>query len=123
MSSTRKTVVAYSSAARTASPTDAVIDVPPATMSVLVIIDATAIAATPSVVFNIRGVTPVSGTQFLILASAAVTAVSNTQLELGPGADDTANVAETTFLPPQIVIDPVHGDADSITYSVVCVFI
>jgi hypothetical protein len=92
-------------------------------MSVEVIIDATAIAATPSVVFNIKGVTPVSNTEYLLLASAAVTAVSNTQLEIGPGADDTANIAESAFLPHQIVIDPVHGDADSITYSVVCVFI
>lgn len=114
----RRHIQALASAARTASPTDVTIDVPLSAQAVHFIIDATAIAATPSVVFNIRGVTPVSGTQYLLLASAAVATVSNVQLQIGPGLPVTANLSANAVLPSQLVLDPVHGDADSITYSV-----
>lgn len=110
-------VMAFPSAARTASPTDAIIDTR-FYAGVSVLINVTAIVSTPSVVFNIKGRDPSTGTEWLILASAAVTAVSNVQLDIFPGTDETANLSENAYLPMEIVIDPVHADADSITYSV-----
>src|SRR3970282_2560242 len=100
----RSVVQAYASAARTASPTDVTIDVPAWAKRVQVYIDATAIVTTPSVVFNIRGTMP-SGTNISLLASAAVTAVSQTALVIGPGVVAVANLAAQKLLPQSLVID------------------
>lgn len=112
---------AYPSAARTASPTDVVIPTNGARNATIVIM-ATAIAATPSVVFNVRGRDQASGETWLILASAAVVAAHSAGaplvLRIGPELTAAANTIAKDFLPAEIVIDPVHGDADSITYSV-----
>lgn len=83
-----------------------------------IIIDVTAIAATPSVVFDIQGKDPASGKWYTILASAAITGVGTTVLALYPGIGETANVKESDVLPAMWRVNAVHGDADSITYSV-----
>lgn len=118
----RTFVSAYPSAARTASPADAVISVPTKASACTVYINVTAVTLTPSVVFNIRGRVPGNSTEYLILASAAVTAVSVTRLEIGPAFPTAANASESENLPFELVIDPVHGDADSITYTVSVLF-
>ena len=82
------------------------------------VIDATAIAATPSVVFTIQGKDAISGKYYTILTSAAVTAVSTTILRVFPGATAAANTVANDILPRVWRIDATHGDADSITYSV-----
>lgn len=107
----------YASLARTASPT-------PSTLlnkfntGVQVIIDVTAVAATPSVVFNIQGKDGVSGNWYTLLASAAITGTGTTVLRVGPGETDTANLVEGAHLPRVWRVQAVHADADSITYSV-----
>lgn len=116
--SSKRIKVVFPSAARTATPTAVDLEVG-RFAGILLIIDATAITATPSVVFNIKGVDRVTGKEWLILASAAVTAVSTTVLEVYPGTDEAANLSENAYLPNDIQIEAVHGDADSITYQVV----
>ncbi len=107
----------FASAARTETPT-------PASLtnyngrSLIVVINVTAIAATPSVVFNVYGVDSISGTKYLMLASAAVVATGTTVLRIGPDIAAVANLAAIYPVPRSISIDPVHADGDSITYSV-----
>lgn len=81
------------------------------------IIDVTAITATPSVVVTIRAVDRVSGKKVDILASAAIVGVGTTTLRVGPGLTAAANVVANDFMPTDIEIDFAHADADSITYS------
>ena len=107
----------YSSAARTASPT-------PSTLlnkfntGVQVIINVTATADTPSVVFNVQGKNGVTGEWYTLLASAAITGTGTTVLRVAPGETDAANAVEGAHLPRVWRVQAVHADADSITYSV-----
>lgn len=80
-------------------------------------IDVTAAAATPSVVFTIIGVSP-SGTEYTILASAAITGVGMTVLRVSPQLTAAANTIAKDMLPAAIKVTATHADADSITYSV-----
>ncbi len=80
-------------------------------------INVTAIGAAPSVVFNIEGLDPVSGVYYPILTSAAITATGTTVLRVYPGAANTANLSVSDYIPPQWRVRPVHGNSDSITYS------
>ena len=112
-----RTITVYPSAARTADPT--VVDLPNSTGRGLhLVIDVTAVTATPSVVFTIKGKDPVSGKVWTVLASAAVTATGTTILKVYPGLTAAANAAANDVLPPTWQVTAVHGDADSITYSV-----
>lgn len=122
----------YASLARTASPTpvevqefwraETLATVQPLADDsfdgVRLIIDVTAITLTPSVVFNVEGFDDLSGKWYLLLASAAITAVGTTVLTIGPGMPVTVNVGANAVLPRRWRVRPVHGDADSITYSV-----
>lgn len=84
------------------------------------VIDVTAIAATPSVVFTIQGKDSVSSKYFTILASAAIVGTGTTVLRVYPGLTAAANVTANDVLPRTWRIDATHADADSITYSVGC---
>lgn len=108
----------YASAARTASPDTIEMELPKGSQYATVVIDCTAVTATPSVVFTVAGVDRVSGKVFTLLASAAITATGTTVLRIGPGLTAAANTVANEPLPPVIRVTPVHGDADSITYSV-----
>jgi hypothetical protein len=90
---------------------------------VVVIIDATASAATPSVVFTIQGYSPLGNDYYTILASAAVTATGQTILRVYPGLTAAANTHANDILPPQWRVSAVAGDADSLTYSVAALLI
>lgn len=89
-----------------------------ATEGGLFIIDVTAVTATPSVVFTIQGVEPISGNVYTILASAAITATGTTVLRVHPSLTASANAIAKDILPMGINIAAVHADADSITYSI-----
>lgn len=82
------------------------------------IIDATAAADTPSVVVTIKAVDKVSAVESTVLASAAITGVGTTILKVGPGLTAAANLVANDVLPPEIEIEAVHADTDSITYSI-----
>lgn len=84
----------------------------------LFVIDVTAATATPSVVFTIQGVEPVSGNTWTILASAAITGTGTTVLRVHPSLTASANLIAKDILPQAININAAHADTDSITYSV-----
>lgn len=108
------------SAARTATPTIAK-QYTPNIEKLIVFIDVTTSAATPSVVFTIRGYKPnPDGTEetYDLLASAAVTGAGNTLLKIFPGVTAAANAALSDAVPGEWDMSAVHADGDSITYSV-----
>ena len=106
------------SAARTATPTVDTFRTSGAASALLLIIDVTATAATPSVVFTIKGVDPLSGKTWDILASAAVTSTGTTVLRVSPHLTASANLIAKDVVPAHFTVTAVHADADSITYSV-----
>ncbi len=83
-----------------------------------VIVDATAAAATPSVVFTLQGKDLTSGKYYTILASAAITGTGTTVLRVFPGATAAANTVANAQLPAVWRVSVAAGDADSLTYSV-----
>jgi hypothetical protein len=111
---------AFSSVARTDTP-DPVTFVngePETHRGVHIIIDVTAVTATPAVTFNIEGYDPISAKWYLLLASAAIATVSTTVLKIYPGLTAAANSVANDVIPEEWRIRPVHADTDSITYSV-----
>lgn len=107
------------SAARTADPDTQEFDAAGVDYSgAYFIIDVTAVTATPSLTVTVAGVDRVSGQTFDILESAAISTVSTTTLQIGPGITASANVDEDSYLPPVFRVTATHADADSITYSV-----
>jgi len=109
--------VIFPSAARTATPTPVVVNTN-RVKGVQVVIDVTAIAATPSVVFTLEVVDSLSGKFVPILTSAAIVGTGTTILTIGPGVTAVANVSSGQVIPENLRVNAVHGDADSITYSV-----
>jgi hypothetical protein len=105
----------FPSLARTATPTPATIAC--ASGQGLFFINVTAVTATPSVVFTISGVSPNGDALYTILASAAITGTGLTVLRVSPHLTAAANTIAKDILPQSIHVAPVHGDADSITYS------
>lgn len=109
------------SAARTADPitaaTDPGIALPSECTTVTVVTVSTA-ASTPSTVITIEGFDEGSGTWQTLLASVAITATGTSRLTVGANAPTTANVSQNTALPTRLRVRPVHGNANSHTYSV-----
>lgn len=110
-------VAALASAARTASVNSADL-VNDNARGVRIVIDVTALALTPSVIFTVVGKDVLSGKYTAILTSAAITAVGTTTLIVYPGVTPAANLAVSHPLPRLWRLEAAHGDADSITYSV-----
>jgi len=84
----------------------------------LFVIDVTAVTATPSVVFTIKGEEPVSGNTWTVLASAAITSTGTTVLRVHPSLTASANTIAKDMMPQSVLITATHADTDSITYSV-----
>lgn len=112
---TQRTI--YASAARTATPTAVTFSTGRA-KELRIVIDATAITATPSVVFTVDYSDSASGKWINLITSAAITATGTTVLLAALGATASANVAVNQPLPDTLRVTATHGDADSITYSV-----
>ena len=83
-----------------------------------VIIDVTAITATPSIVPTIQGKDSVSGEYYTLLVGVAITATGTTILKVYPGLTASANVIANDIVPSKFRILMTHADADSATYSV-----
>ena len=111
-------IAVYASAARTADPTPEVYSNVDGYRGLHLVIDATASAATPSVVFTIEGYSALGNDFYTLLASAAITGAGTTVLRVFPGATAAANLVANDCLPPFWRVKAVHGDADSLTYSV-----
>jgi hypothetical protein len=86
---------------------------------VRVYIEVTAVAATPSVVFNLQFYDTLNAQWHTALASAAVTATGRTMLELYPEGAAVANARATYHVGTGFRVNAVHADADSITYNIV----
>ena len=83
-----------------------------------VVIDVTAVASTPSVVFTIQGHDIASGKYYTILASAAIVGTGTTVLRVYPGLTAANNTVANFALPRAWRVIATHADSDSITYSV-----
>jgi hypothetical protein len=83
-----------------------------------VVIDVTAIVATPSIVFKLQGLDRVSAKWFDILTSAAITGVGTTVLRVHPELTAVANTVAKDMLPETLRVVATAADADSCTYSV-----
>jgi len=110
-------VLVFSSSARTTSVNSPDIRNDRGTGLILVI-DATAASATPSVVFTIEGKDPVSNKYYTILASAAITGTGTTVLRVHPDLTAAPNVVAKDMLPATWRVTATASDADSLTYSV-----
>jgi hypothetical protein len=82
------------------------------------VIDVTAITATPSITVTIQGKDYLSGKYYTILASAAISTTGTTVLKVFPGSAVTSNLSANDMLPVNWRVSVTHGDADSITYSI-----
>ena len=113
-------IVLFPSVARTTSGSvpSADIDNTENYTSALIVIDVTAVTSTPSVVFTVQGKDLLSGKYYPILVSAAITGTGTTVLHVGDGTADVDDFARGTRLPRVWRIEAVHGDVDSITYSI-----
>lgn len=107
----------YASAARTADPDTQELEVA-GYRGLHLTIDCTSVTSSPSVVFTVMGVDRTSAKTYDILASAAITGTGTTVLKIGPGLTASANVVANSLIPPVIRIKAVHGNTDSISYSV-----
>lgn len=110
--------VVYASAARTATPTAFQFAVPQGTRALRIVLDATAVTATPAVTTTIDTLDSTSGKWINLLTSAAVATVTTNVYTIGAGITAAANVSAAMALGDQIRVTCTHGDADSITYSV-----
>lgn len=93
-----------------------------AARGVVLFINCTASADTPSVVANVQMKDPVSGAYKTIASATAFTGASTTVLVCYPGAADVLTAtgvdAQDIPLPKTWRVAMTHADADSITYSV-----
>ena len=114
------------SAARTATPTIATF-VNPEYRGATIVVYASAASATPSVVVTVKGVDPVSLQTYSIDATngitAAITGTGLSIIKLYPGLTNATPSGgfstSNAVLPFQWTLTSVHGDADSLTYSIV----
>lgn len=111
-------VTVLASAARTATVASSVFANQHGHRGIEVVIDCTAAADTPSVVFTLQGYSALGDDYYTILASAAITGTGTTVLRAFPGATASANVVANFQLPGLWRVNAVHADTDSITYSV-----
>jgi len=107
----------FASVARVATPDPVDVDMIGA-HGMVVIIDVSAAVDTPSVVFNVDGFDSLSDKTWTLLDSAAITGTGTTVLKVGPGLTVAGNAVADDLIPPAVRIAPVHGDSDSITYTV-----
>lgn len=116
----------YSSTARTSTPSP-VVQANPLHRGLHVVIDVTAVSATPSVTPRIVGVGPTAldalgnpsaAADYILLEGTPITATGTTVLKLYPGIVAVANGAASDFLPYLWKVTMTHADTDSITYSV-----
>lgn len=84
-----------------------------------IVIDVSAITATPSIVVKVQGQNPANLTQFYdILVSTAIVATGTTILKVYPGITTIPNASASDILPWGWRVRVEHADTDSITYSV-----
>jgi len=111
----KSNITLFESAARTATVNSSDIE---NASAITVVVDATASAATPSVVVKIQGKDLTSGKYYDILTGAAITGISTNVYKVGQGTTAATNLAGSECLPQTVRVRLEHADTDSITYSV-----
>lgn len=111
------------SAARTASVASATFANIQGHRGIQIVIDATAAADTPSVVFTLQGYSGTGDDYYTILASVAITGTGTTVLRVYPGLTGANNTIANDVLPAQWRVNAVAGDSDSLTYSVAAILL
>lgn len=111
----RKT--AFTSSARTATPTNAELTTEGA-RGLHLVIDVTAVTSTPSVVPTVDAYSPLANKWYNLLTGVAITATGTTVLKIYPGIATAANAAASDVVPDTFRVVMTHGNANSITYSV-----
>ena len=90
------------------------------TKGLALVIDCTAISATPSVVFTLEVATGNAAFAVIATSSAVTTNDTTTSLIIHPDvANDRANVADQGPMRTKWQLVATHADMDSITYSVI----
>lgn len=110
-------VTVYPSAARTATPTAAVVGCGYA-RGVQVVVDLTAFTTAASLTVAIDSQDATSGKWYNLLTSAALSAVATTVLRVYPGLVAAAGLVANDVLAENLRITVTHGNANSTTYSV-----
>lgn len=110
----------FPSAARTSTPTAVTFGASRA-KALYIVIDITAVTATPAVTVTVSGYDPVSGKTWTLLASTALATQGTTVLQIGPGIAADANKAIAAHIPDFVRVAPSHGDSDSATYSITAI--
>ena len=119
-----KPITVFASAARTADATSETYKIPGGVgrgqySGLLIVIDATALAATPSVVFNVQTSSGPADAMATVLASAAIVGAGVTKLVIHPSVTtEVANSADQGPLESTWNVFADAADADSLTYSV-----
>ena len=107
------------SAARTAAPDTQEFElVAVGARGLVVVIDSTAVTATPALTVTVAGVDRLSGKLYTILASTSIATVTTVTLRIHPGLTAAANLVANDMVPPVFRVTCAHGDSDSITYSI-----
>lgn len=107
--------VIFEKAARTATSSATI---PVSSTQGLFFINVTAATATPSVVFDILGVSPAGDATYTVLQSAAITGTGLTVIRVSPHLTAASNTIAKDMLPAAIKVTATHADTDSITYEV-----
>jgi hypothetical protein len=83
-----------------------------------VVVDVTAVTATPGLTVTIQGKDEVSGKYYTLLAGLAITTVSTTIYKIFPGSAVSANVSANDIIPHTFRVSVAVADADAATYSI-----
>ncbi len=82
------------------------------------IINSTAIVASPAVTFTIERYNSLANVWTAVLVSVVVATATNTVLVVGPALTEAANLKASTSVPLTWRVSAAVGDADALTYSV-----
>jgi len=105
------------SAARVASPAALARFLNHGHRGIHVVVNVTALTAAPSVVVTLQGV-DAFGATYDLLVGTAITATGKIDFKLYPGIGQLAGRSASDVLPSIWTLGLVHGNADSITYTV-----
>jgi hypothetical protein len=107
---------------RTASPADQWHDVPRRAIGCRAFVQITDDPAAASITVTLSTRERITGIEKALLTSAALASVSDTVLEVWPGATAVADEVASAPLGGQLVVAVAHADSDAITYQIVVEF-
>lgn len=113
----KQTLTLQASAAKTATVTLPVVNLP-AARGLHLIVDLTVLAAAETVTPKIQGQDPASGKFYDILVCTAISATGTNVYKVGPGIGQVAGIAAADHVPAAVRVVLTHSSTGSHTYSV-----